>query len=80
MRVRVPLVDCRADDGGPIGPGVAVSVRLPKELPALSAGFFMVVGDDSVRGPRPTVALVRVYWHIDADRERQRWCAHSPRD
>ena len=36
LRVRVPAADCRADDGGAIGSDVAVSVRLPKELPALS--------------------------------------------
>lgn len=64
MSVHVPLADCRADDGRPIGPGVAVSVRLPKELPALSAGFFMVVGDAAF-GPTPDGGLVRVYWHIE---------------
>ena len=44
LRVRVPAAECRADDGGSIRSGVAVSVRLPKELPALSPGFFMVLG------------------------------------
>jgi hypothetical protein len=63
IRVRVPLSDCRADDGRPIGPGVAVSVRLPKELPALSAGFFMVVGDEAFE-PSSHRGLVRVYWHV----------------
>ena len=44
LRVRVSAAECRAEDGGPIRPAVAVSVRLPKELPALSPGFFMVLG------------------------------------
>ncbi|MGZ4224632.1 MAG: T3SS effector HopA1 family protein [Solirubrobacteraceae bacterium] len=63
IRVRVPLSDCRGDDGRPIGPAAAVSVRLPKELPALSAGFFMVVGDAAF-DPSPHRVLVRAYWHV----------------
>jgi hypothetical protein len=65
LRVRVSAFDCRADDGGQIRPGVAVSVPLPKELPALSPGFFMVLGaaGSEVLASRHTV---RVYWHITA--------------
>lgn len=63
VRVRVPLADCRADAGRAIGPGVPVSVRLPKELSALSPGFFMVVGDAAFDPPRD-VGLVRTYWHV----------------
>ena len=65
LRVRVSAVDCRADDGGQIRSGVAVSVRLPKELPALSPGFFMVLGaaGSEVVASQHTV---RVYWHITA--------------
>ena len=39
-----------AADGG--RPGAAVSVRLPKELPALSPGFYTAVGDAADTRPR----------------------------
>ena len=65
LRVRVSAFDCRVDDGGQIRSGVAVSVPLPKELPALSPGFFMVLGaaGSDVLASHHTV---RVYWHITA--------------
>jgi HopA1 effector protein family len=65
LRVRVPAADCRTDDGGPIRPGVAVSVRLPTELPALSPGFFMVLGAVEFEALASRGTL-RVYWHITA--------------
>jgi hypothetical protein len=56
LRVRVPAADCRPSR---FAPGTAVSVRLPKELPALSPGFCFVVSD------APTGTFdVRVYWNI----------------
>jgi hypothetical protein len=61
LRVRVSAFDCHAGDGGQIRPGMAVSVPLPKELPALSPGFFMVLGAAEFEG-----ATLRVYWHITA--------------
>jgi hypothetical protein len=65
LRVRGSTVECRADNGGPIRPGVAVSVRLPKELPALSPGFFMVLGAAEFEGVT-SGATLRAYWHITA--------------
>ena len=65
LRVRVSAAECRAEDGGPIRPAVAVSVRLPKELPALSPGFFMVLGAAEFEGVT-SGATLRVYWHITA--------------
>lgn len=65
LRVRVPLVDCRADGGDLIANGTNVSLRLPKELPALSPGFFTVVSDASVDIAAGT-GVVRVYWDITA--------------
>ena len=41
LRVRVPVGDC----DGRLRPGGAVRVRLPKELPAYSPGFWTVLGD-----------------------------------
>ena len=65
LRARVSAADCCADDGGPIRSGVAVSVPLPKELPALSPGFFMVLG---AAGSEVVASsqTVRVYWHVTA--------------
>jgi hypothetical protein len=61
LRARVPLADCKAANGE-VRPGAAVGVRLPKELPELSPGFYTVVGD--VAEPNPPASLVRVYWHV----------------
>jgi hypothetical protein len=63
LRVRVLAAECRAEDGGPIHPGAAVSIRLPKELPALSPGFFMVLGAAKFEGIT-SGATLRVYWHV----------------
>jgi hypothetical protein len=65
VRVRVPVVDCRVEHGGEIAAGAAVSLRMPKELPALSPGFFMVVSDAAF-DVASAVSVVRVYWHITA--------------
>ncbi len=52
LRVRASATDCR-------GSGSSVALRLPSELPSLSPGFWLAVGD------APTVvADVRVYWHV----------------
>jgi hypothetical protein len=62
LRVRVALAECRARDGD-VRPGAAVSVRMPKELPALTPGFFTVVSE----APADLTAaesLVRVYWNV----------------
>jgi hypothetical protein len=62
LRVRVPVGDCRSP-GGALRPGAPVSVRMPKELPARSPGFFTVVSD----APADLAAwesVVRVYWDI----------------
>ncbi len=54
LRVRAPAADCR-------GAGDAVCLRVPSELPALSPGFWLAVGD------APSAGLdVRVYWNVAA--------------
>jgi len=61
LRARVPLAHCRAP--GPLGPGAVVSVRLPKEFPERSPGFYTAVSD----APADLAAsdgVVRVYWNI----------------
>jgi hypothetical protein len=63
LRVRVPAADCNVGEGGSIAPGVAVSVRMPKELPALSPGFFMVLSEAVFDASSPA-GIVRAYWHV----------------
>jgi class II lanthipeptide synthase len=54
LRMKAPAADCRIS-------GAAASVRLPKELPSLSPGFWFVVSDV------PSAACdVRVYWNVTA--------------
>lgn len=62
LRARVATTDCRACDG-PLRPGASVSVRVPKELTALSPGFYTAVGDAKSGAPDPD-AIVRVYWSV----------------
>ena len=62
LRVRVPVGDCRAP-AGELRPGSDLSVRMPKEIPALSPGFLTVVSE----APADLTAaerVVRVYWNI----------------
>jgi class II lanthipeptide synthase len=61
LRARVPLVDCRASVS--LGPGAVVSVRLPKELPERSPGFYTAVSDAPADLAAPE-GIVRVYWNI----------------
>jgi class II lanthipeptide synthase len=62
MRARIPVDDCSTFDG-PLRAGSAVRVRMPKELPRLSPGFYTVVSDavEAHASPRP---LVRAYWNV----------------
>ncbi len=62
LRTRVRLADCRAASGAP-GLGDAVSVRLPKELPALSPGFYSVVSEAA--DTASPAGIVRVYWNVN---------------
>ena len=56
LRVRIPARDC---ESATPEPGAAIGVRLPKELPSLSPGFWFAVSD------APVASLdVRVYWHV----------------
>jgi hypothetical protein len=61
LRVRATLSECRANGSGVI-PGAAVALRVPKDLPARSPGFFSVVGDASEDDPFD--AVVRAYWNV----------------
>lgn len=65
VRVRVSAADCRVDGAREITSAATVSVRLPKELPGLSPGFFMVIGNAAF-DVAPGAGVVRVYWHVAA--------------
>jgi hypothetical protein len=62
LRARVPVGDCRAHVG-PLRPGAGVEVRVPKELPELSPGFYTVVSDTPAE-PASWASAVRAYWNL----------------
>jgi HopA1 effector protein family len=62
LRVRVPPWQCRASHGS-VQPGASVSLPVPKELPALSYGYYTAVGDAPGELASPS-GVVRVYWNI----------------
>jgi hypothetical protein len=62
LRVRVQVGDCRASDGS-VRPGAGVSLRVPKELPALSHGYYTAVSEAPGDLVSPA-GVVRVYWNI----------------
>ena len=59
LRARVPSRDCRPRPS----PGGSVSLRMPKELPAHSPGFYTALGNAPLEAASPPAA-VRVYWHV----------------
>jgi hypothetical protein len=62
LRARVAKIDCRAVAGS-VRPGATVSIRLPKELPWLSPGFYTVVSE-AVPDAASSAGLIRVYWNV----------------
>jgi hypothetical protein len=61
VRVRVPLVDCRAS--GHVRPGAAVHIRVPKEHLWLAPGFYTALSDAPV-DVESARAVLRVYWNV----------------
>jgi HopA1 effector protein family len=61
LRVRASPADCRPRAGS-LRPGSEVSLRLPKQLPAMSPGFFTVVGGEAIA--HWSEGIVRVYWNV----------------
>ena len=60
LRARLPVAACRAEHGT-VEPRAAVSLPMPAQLPALSPGYWTLVGPagDEIEG-----GVLRVYWHI----------------
>jgi class II lanthipeptide synthase len=62
LRARIPISECRALDGA-VRPGADIAVRLPKELPGLSPGFYSVLGETAAN-QESSSGTVRVYWNV----------------
>ena len=65
LRARVPVGDCSRAIRRRSVPVPPSSVRLPKELPELSPGFYTVVSD-APADLASSASVVRVYWNIAA--------------
>jgi HopA1 effector protein family len=64
LRACVPVGECLAQSRA-VRPDAAVSLRLPKELPELSPGFYTAVSEAAVDFAS-SASVVRVYWNIAA--------------
>jgi class II lanthipeptide synthase len=52
-------------DAAALETSASLTVRLPKDLPAISPGYYMALGDRALP-PAGAAPLVRFYWHVDA--------------
>jgi hypothetical protein len=64
LRVRVGTGEWRSEAVSP-SPGATVAIRMPKELPAASPGYYTAVGDAELR-PAAGEPIVRAYFHATA--------------
>jgi HopA1 effector protein family len=66
LRLWVRPEDCLVPEGEPIGPGMRLSLRFPKEFFGISPGFYMAAGNEPLEedGSQP---LVRFYWNLGVD-------------
>lgn len=53
-------------DEWPLVVGTNVRVRLPKELRALSPGFYLALGDDDLDGAESTEPIARIYFNLES--------------
>lgn len=58
--------ECAPDIDGPVVRGTLLSVRFPKDLPAVSPGFYMALGGAELT-PDNSGGLVRWYWNLAPD-------------
>jgi hypothetical protein len=66
LELHVHPRDCLTPPRGRLEPGTAVGLRLPKELPDISPGFHVVLGNKELVGAGAQ-ALVRLYWNLAPD-------------
>ncbi len=52
--------------GASIAPGVEVGLRLPKEMTALSPGYYMAMGDQEL-GAEQFGQMLRLYWNVSPE-------------
>jgi hypothetical protein len=62
--VRAAEVDTRS--GAPLVPRAAVWLRMPKELPQHSPGYYTALGDEDL-GSDAEVPIVRLYWNLRSE-------------
>jgi hypothetical protein len=58
--------DCLHPEGGVIASGTQLRLRLPKEYPSISPGFYTASGDVPL-DPEDSQTLVRMYWNLTAE-------------
>jgi hypothetical protein len=58
--------DCRASGGEHLSRGVAMDLRLPPGLVAISPGYYMALSNNRLRG-EAAEPLVRFYWNINPE-------------
>ena len=62
LLVSADLSACRGTEESDPRVGEAVEVKIGKELPAISPGFYLALGDAPGRYPGP---VVRIYWNVN---------------
>ncbi|GAB4060503.1 lanthionine synthetase LanC family protein [Catellatospora paridis] len=65
LTLHVSAKDCTALEAGFPPPEAMVSVRFQKDLPNLSPGFYMALGDNELKQDEPSGTL-RLYWNLTA--------------
>jgi HopA1 effector protein family len=65
LKVWVPPGEILADEW-PLVVGTKVRVRLPKELRALSPGFYLALGDDDLDEAESTEPIARIYFDLES--------------
>jgi len=64
--LRATPQDCQLPSNRSVSQGTKISLRFPKELYAITPGFYMALGDNDLTEVS-THGLVRLYWHVGAD-------------
>ncbi|MEU8007099.1 lanthionine synthetase LanC family protein [Catellatospora sp. NPDC049111] len=65
LTLHVDAKDCTAPEPGLPPPEETVSVRFPKDLPHLSPGFYLALGDTELKQDEPS-GILRLYWNLTA--------------
>ena len=63
LTLQVGATDCVTPDAGFPAPEALVSVRFQKDLPHVSPGFYMALGDNELMRDEPS-GILRLYWNL----------------